>query len=273
MTVSAPPSVRTFDGLDAVEVHRDRGDVAGQPHARAVGRQLDLLADVGAVEVQRVGAALALDDVAAVARDPTGSGRRRRPAARCRRRCCRRRGRCRAPPSSRSAPSPPRSVVVAGAAVERERRQRADAVAGRRSCRRRRGPDTTRLSTAVMSSRDAAGANAATSVPLRAIDDLVVAGGAVVAGGVVAGAAVEVDAAGPMTSDGRRSTVSSPPSVSTLDVVERGLAARRPAPGLPRPETVATPPGEASVDAVGARPCRVRSTLSAAPSPPPPPPR
>ena len=56
--------------LDAVEVHRDAGDVADQAHARAVGRDVDLLADVGAVEVQRVAAALALDGVAAVARIP-----------------------------------------------------------------------------------------------------------------------------------------------------------------------------------------------------------
>ena len=49
---------------------RDGGDVAGQAHARAVGGDVDVLADVGAVEVQRVAAALAFDGVAAVARIP-----------------------------------------------------------------------------------------------------------------------------------------------------------------------------------------------------------
>ena len=49
---------------------RDGGDVAGEPHARAVGGDVDVLADVGAVEVQDVVAALALDGVAAVARIP-----------------------------------------------------------------------------------------------------------------------------------------------------------------------------------------------------------
>ena len=38
-----------------------------------LAESVDLLADVGAVEVQRVVAALAVDGVAAVARDPTGS--------------------------------------------------------------------------------------------------------------------------------------------------------------------------------------------------------
>ena len=38
--------------------------------ALAVGRDVDVLGDVGAVELQRVGAGLALDDVAAVARVP-----------------------------------------------------------------------------------------------------------------------------------------------------------------------------------------------------------
>ena len=52
------------------EVHRDVGDVAGEAHARAVGGDVDVLVDVGAVEQHRVGAGLALDDVAAVARVP-----------------------------------------------------------------------------------------------------------------------------------------------------------------------------------------------------------
>ena len=58
------------DVLDAVEVHRDGGDVAGEPHPAAVGRDVDVLVDVGAVEQQRVGAGLALDGVAAVAGVP-----------------------------------------------------------------------------------------------------------------------------------------------------------------------------------------------------------
>ena len=41
-----------------------------QPHAAAIGRDVDVLGDVGAVEHQRIGAGLALDDVAAVARIP-----------------------------------------------------------------------------------------------------------------------------------------------------------------------------------------------------------
>ena len=109
-------------GLEAGEVHGDRRDVAGQAYAVGVGADVDLLTGVGAVEVERVVAALALDGVAVVARIPAGSGR------------------CRCPsravsvprlPSATSSPGPPISVsstrataqvVVAAAAVERERR-------------------------------------------------------------------------------------------------------------------------------------------------------
>src|SRR3954471_16922004 len=56
--------------LDAVEVHGDGGDVAGDAYARAVGRDVDVLADVRAVELQRVVAGLAFDGVAAVAGVP-----------------------------------------------------------------------------------------------------------------------------------------------------------------------------------------------------------
>ena len=59
-----------LDVLDVVEVHGDVGDVAGEPHPAAVGRDVDVLGDVGAVEQQRVGAVLAFDRVAAVARIP-----------------------------------------------------------------------------------------------------------------------------------------------------------------------------------------------------------
>ena len=68
--VSAPPRARTADALDVVEVHDDVGDVAGEAHARAVGGDLDVLADVAAVEVEQVVAALALDGVVAVAGVP-----------------------------------------------------------------------------------------------------------------------------------------------------------------------------------------------------------
>ena len=56
--------------LDAVEVHGDVADVAEQPHPAAVGRDVDVLVGVGAVEHQRVGAGLAFDRVAAVAGVP-----------------------------------------------------------------------------------------------------------------------------------------------------------------------------------------------------------
>src|SRR5204863_4471443 len=59
-----------IDRLHAVDVHHDVGDVAGEPYTAAIGRDVDLLVDVGAVEQQRVGAALPLDDVAAIARVP-----------------------------------------------------------------------------------------------------------------------------------------------------------------------------------------------------------
>ena len=45
-------------------------DVAGQPDPRAVGGDIDVLADVRAVELERVGTGLTFDDVAAVARIP-----------------------------------------------------------------------------------------------------------------------------------------------------------------------------------------------------------
>ena len=39
-----------IDVLDAVEIHRDVGDVAGELHPAVVGRDTDVLVDVGAVE-------------------------------------------------------------------------------------------------------------------------------------------------------------------------------------------------------------------------------
>src|SRR5262249_26855348 len=58
------------DLLHAVDVHGDVADVAGQPQAAAVGRQVDILADFGAIELQGVVTALSLDRVAAVAGVP-----------------------------------------------------------------------------------------------------------------------------------------------------------------------------------------------------------
>jgi hypothetical protein len=59
-----------IDPLDAIEVHRDGGDVAGETHTPTVGRNIDPLGDIGAVEHQRVEAGLTLDRVAAVAGVP-----------------------------------------------------------------------------------------------------------------------------------------------------------------------------------------------------------
>ena len=71
VTLSAPPSVRSGEGLGVGEVHRDAGDVAGDPDvAVGVGGDRDVLADVGAVEVLHIDAGLAVDDVRAVARVP-----------------------------------------------------------------------------------------------------------------------------------------------------------------------------------------------------------
>ena len=58
------------DGLDVVEIHHDVADVASEAQPRAVGRGVEVLADVAAVEQHRVGAVLALDRVAAVAGIP-----------------------------------------------------------------------------------------------------------------------------------------------------------------------------------------------------------
>ncbi len=58
------------DLLDAVGVHGHGADVAGQPQPAAVGGQVDVLVDAGAVELQGVVAVLALDHVAAVAGVP-----------------------------------------------------------------------------------------------------------------------------------------------------------------------------------------------------------
>src|SRR5262249_42973311 len=54
------------DLLDAVEVHDDIPDVTGELSTLAVGRDVEDLADVGAVEQEGVHAVLTLDLVAAV---------------------------------------------------------------------------------------------------------------------------------------------------------------------------------------------------------------
>ncbi len=56
--------------LDAVEVHGHGTDVAGEAHAAAIRRDAHGLVDVGPVEHQRVGAVLAFDDIATIARIP-----------------------------------------------------------------------------------------------------------------------------------------------------------------------------------------------------------
>src|SRR2546430_1949065 len=50
----------------AVDVHCDVGDIAEEAQPAAVGGQVEAFVDVGAIEVQRVGARLTFDDVAAI---------------------------------------------------------------------------------------------------------------------------------------------------------------------------------------------------------------
>ena len=59
-----------IDRFNVVEIHRHDADIAGHADAAAIGRDVDLLVDVGAVELEGVDASLALDDVAAIARVP-----------------------------------------------------------------------------------------------------------------------------------------------------------------------------------------------------------
>ena len=65
-----PAKRMEFDRLDAVQVHRDRSDVAEEANAAAIGRDIDVLGDVRAEEVESVEARLTFDRVAAVARVP-----------------------------------------------------------------------------------------------------------------------------------------------------------------------------------------------------------
>ena len=70
MIVSAPP--RALKSIPSTSLRSivDVGDVAGEADAAAVGRDVDVLADVGAVEEHRVEAGLALDGVVVVAGVP-----------------------------------------------------------------------------------------------------------------------------------------------------------------------------------------------------------
>ena len=120
VTVSAPPRALKSTRFDAGGVHRDGALGAEEPEAVAVRRQVDLLGAAGAVEEHRVGAVLALDDVAAVAWIPdegvvAGAQERDVVAAVAVDRvvpvAAEQRSRFPGPPASVSFPSPPSSVV------------------------------------------------------------------------------------------------------------------------------------------------------------------
>ena len=59
-----------IDTLDAVEVHGNGADVTGQPRAMSISRDIEPLADIRTVELERVAAVAAVDRVAAVAGIP-----------------------------------------------------------------------------------------------------------------------------------------------------------------------------------------------------------
>ena len=67
--VSAAERVE-IDMLDVIQIHRDGRDVAEEAHPLAVGRDVDFLGDVGAVEEECIRPVPTLDDVAAIARIP-----------------------------------------------------------------------------------------------------------------------------------------------------------------------------------------------------------
>src|SRR5262249_35077329 len=67
--VSAPLGAQ-FDILNAVQVHGDIAEVAGEEDVAAVGGEIEVLVDVGAEEEQCVVPALSFDGVATVARVP-----------------------------------------------------------------------------------------------------------------------------------------------------------------------------------------------------------
>ena len=68
--LSVPPRALTSIRSTSSSVHRDVAEVAEQSHPLPVGGDVDVLVAVAAVEQHRVGARLALDHVAAVARIP-----------------------------------------------------------------------------------------------------------------------------------------------------------------------------------------------------------
>src|SRR5262249_20924947 len=59
-----------FDPLDTIEVHGDGGNVTEEAHAIAVGRNVDIFGNNGAIELQRIETGLPLDSVATVTRVP-----------------------------------------------------------------------------------------------------------------------------------------------------------------------------------------------------------
>ena len=65
-----PAESGEIDPLEAREIHRHVSDVTGEPDVRPVRGDRDVLGDSRAVEAQRVGAGLAVDGVAPVARIP-----------------------------------------------------------------------------------------------------------------------------------------------------------------------------------------------------------
>src|SRR5262249_45520572 len=65
-----PAACVEVDLFDPAQVHRDAAAVAGESGPRAVGRQIEVLVVVAAVEDHLVGAGPALDGVAGVARVP-----------------------------------------------------------------------------------------------------------------------------------------------------------------------------------------------------------
>ena len=104
--------------LDAVEVHRDRGDVAGEPQRGPLAET-----SIFSPALEPLKSSRSLPPWPSTVSLPSpGShwnGRRRRPSrARGRRRCCRRRGRCRRRRRSVSCSGAADQRVVAGAAVD-----------------------------------------------------------------------------------------------------------------------------------------------------------
>ena len=55
------------DLFDTVQVHGDVGNVAGKQHPLAIRRNVDVLGNVGAAEIQRIDTSLTLDRIAAIA--------------------------------------------------------------------------------------------------------------------------------------------------------------------------------------------------------------